>query len=144
MSAASSPNPNNLILLAVLGIGAYWVFSRQAMAQPYAAARPAGSNTANNLSGAAQLLNAGGNLLKGLFGGSAAPRVNTNTAYYSGQLTPGQYNTAAGAARADSDPDLNGSYADWVRNDGAAYNPPGNTSAWDAAWQADYNNMVGL
>ena len=65
MSAASSPNPSNLLLLAVLGIGAYWMLSRRAVAQPvYGAQRP-GNGSAN-----AQLLNTGLNALGRLFSGS--------------------------------------------------------------------------
>lgn len=139
-ASAASPNPNNLILLAVLGIGAYWIFSRNAMAQPVQirpGTRPQQGNTGSNLNGAANLLNAGAGLVRGLFGGgSTAPKINTRTPYYSGQLTQPQYAAASQAAQADSNPDTNGSYADWVRDDGIALNPPGNVSAYDA-WVED-------
>jgi len=129
--SAASPNPNNLILLAVLGIGAYWVFSRNAMAKPVQL-RPVAQRqptTGDKLTGAANLLNS----VQRFFGsGSSAPAISTRTPYYSGQLRQDQYNAAATAARSDSDPDANGSIADWVRDDGIALNPPGNVSAFDA------------
>ena len=70
--AAAAPNPNNnLILLAVIGIGAYWMLSRRAVAQPvYGAQRP-GNGSAN-----ARLLNTGlkalGRLFSGFGGGGSA------------------------------------------------------------------------
>lgn len=131
--SAAAPNPNNLILLGLLGIGAYWLFSKQAMARPamQTAQRPmqpqAGST--DKLNGAANLLNSVGRL----FGG-ANPIVNLRTDYYTGRLSTSQYNAAANAARSDSDPDLNGSVSDWVGNDGISYNPPGNQSVWDSIY----------
>lgn len=68
MSAASSPNPSNLILLAVIGIGAYWFMSRRAVAGPYYAAQPNSSAQKTQMAGA--LLNSGLNALGSIFGGS--------------------------------------------------------------------------
>ena len=74
--AAAAPNPNNnLILLAVIGIGAYWMLSRRAVAQPvYGAQRP-GNGSAN-----ARLLNTGlnamGRLFSGFGGGGSASASN--------------------------------------------------------------------
>ena len=72
MSAASSPSPNNLLLLAVLGIGAYYLMTRRVYAQqPYANGRP--TTTTSEKIG---LLNAGANalgqLFKGFGGGSGS------------------------------------------------------------------------
>lgn len=50
--SAAAPNPSNLIMLAVLGAGAYWYFSRRALAaQPAPAGpRPApGGSTAGDI-----------------------------------------------------------------------------------------------
>lgn len=69
MSAASSPNPSNLLLLAVIGIGAYWFMSRRAVAQPiYAQQQP--SRSAQNAQMAGALLGSGLNALGSIFGGS--------------------------------------------------------------------------
>lgn len=68
MSAASSPNPSNLILLAVIGIGAYWFMSRRAVAGPYYAAQPNSSAQKTQMAGA--LLNSGLNALGSIFGSS--------------------------------------------------------------------------
>lgn len=66
MSAASSPGPNNILLLAVLGIGAYWLLTQRAIGQPvYMGGRPPTTTTQEKVS----LLNAGANLLGGLFSG---------------------------------------------------------------------------
>jgi hypothetical protein len=136
MSSTASPNPNNIILLAVLGIGAYYLMTRRAMAQPVAVRpgqQPAQSTTAAKVSA----LGAVANVLGGLFG-SRVPAVNTNTGYYTGQLTGSQYAAAATASQNDSNPDLNGSVADWASSntDGLAANPPGNSSAYDT-WAED-------
>lgn len=88
MSAASSPNPSNLLLLAVLGIGAYWMLSRRAVAQPvYGAQRP------SNGSANAQLLNTGLNALGRLFsgfggGGSAGAGTYDGRAQTPWDVTP--------------------------------------------------------
>jgi hypothetical protein len=80
MSAASSPGPQNLILLAALGVGAYWFMTRRAAAASPAAAaatasapKPAGSNTAGKIDAAGRLI--GG--LVGLFGGSSSSNNGT-------------------------------------------------------------------
>lgn len=69
MSAATSPGPNNLMLLALLGFGAYYLMTRRVAAQPAYATRP--TTTTQERAG---LLAAGANALGGLFsrlGGSS-------------------------------------------------------------------------
>ncbi len=148
MSAASSPNPNNLILLAVLGIGAYWLFSRQAMAQPYQArpGQPA-NQTAQNVNAGANLLNAGARLLSGLFGGGStsapagAARIpNDDTA---GQPGYGWQYFTNGTAISPTGTYYHNGQAVWSP-DGAAVNPPGNVSAYDWSTDPDYLAQVGL
>ena len=135
MSATTSPNPNNLIMLAVLGIGAYYLFTRRAVAQPVAM-RP-GQQPAQNNNAGLNALGAVANVIGNVFGNRVAtPRPSTG--YYSGQLTGGQYQAAAQASQNDSNPDLNGSVGDWASSntDGLAANPPGNASAYDT-WSQD-------
>jgi hypothetical protein len=82
-------------------------------------------------------LGAVANAIGGIFG-NRVPAPRTSTGYYSGQLTRGQYAAAAQASQNDSNPDLNGSVADWASSntDGLAANPPGNSSAYDT-WAED-------
>lgn len=63
MSAASSPGPNNLLLLAVLGIGAYYLMTRRAVAQPMYATRPTTTTQER-----ASLIAAGANAIGSIFG----------------------------------------------------------------------------
>lgn len=147
MSTASAPNPNNLILLAVLGIGAYWLFSRQAMAMPYGAARPVGqgSTAAQNANGVAQLVNAGANLVGRLFGtgGSTSPAAGGAQRIYNddtaGQPGYGWQYFTDGTAISPTGTYYYEGQPIWSP-DGQVFNPPGNVSSWDA----EYNAMVGL
>lgn len=65
MSTASSPGPNNLALLLVLGIGAYYLMTRRAIAQPAYMGRPPTTTTQEKVS----LIGAGANALSQLFKG---------------------------------------------------------------------------
>lgn len=142
MSTASAPNPNNMILLAVLGIGAYWLFSRQAMARPVTAIRPAGSNAAQTAGTTANLINAGANVLGKLFGGSGAA-VPTGTGYVReianddlpGQAGYGWKYYGDGTAISPTGTYYQNGEAVWSpSSDSVAFNPPGNVSAFDAIY----------
>lgn len=76
--SAAAPNPNNMLLLAVIGIGAYWLMTRRAMAQPVAV-RPGSS--ANNTAG---MINAGVNALGQLFGGGRSSGGQRNPIVWDG------------------------------------------------------------
>lgn len=122
MSASASPNPTNLILLAALGIGAYWMLTRRAQAAPVAVAPAAGQGGGSN---ALANANAIGNLVgtvAGLFRGSGStpllgtvdgrsatqwdvtpagpggPTYNNPSAYVSSALDGLAFNPPAGSA----------------------------------------------
>lgn len=101
MSAAASPNPSNLLLLAVIGIGAYWFMTRRAVAQPYYPQQP--NRSQQNAQTAGALIGAGLGALGSLFRSSG------------GQPNPITWDNLTN---------------DMPRNDGIAVNPP-NQSAWD-------------
>ena len=114
------------LMLIALGIGAFYVMSRQRYAQQPVMPGRSGSN-AQNLGGVAQLINSIGGLFRG---GSSSPIA-------SGPYAPGAsrdvIDRAANAANNDENPDLNGSVMDYG-NDGLAVNPV-NVSAYDYAQQ---------
>lgn len=129
MSTATSPNPNNLILLAVIGIGAYWLFSRRAMAaQPVVYAN--GNQSQNTDLAKLGLLVQGTNLIGKLF-----TNLKGAGSFYSGSsnLTQQGLENIAAIHNSDSNPDLNGSVSDWLGGsaDGLAINPPGNVAPFD-------------
>lgn len=129
MSAATSPNPNNLMLLAVIGIGAYWLFSRRALAaQPVVYAN--GNQSKNTDLAKLGLVVQGTNLIGRLLTNLKAPG-----GYYSGSsnITQQGLENIAAINNSDSNPDLNGSVSDWLGGgvDGLALNPPGNVAAYD-------------
>lgn len=120
--STTSPNPNNLMILAAVGIAAYWMVTRRSIAWPVYTTNPNSNGQQNgngqNLNGAANLLNAGVNLISRFI--KPGPTTATIAA-------------AATAANRDENPDLNGSVSDWVSQDGLAVNPPNGTSAYDFA-----------
>ena len=131
MSAATSPNPNNLILLAVIGIGAYWLFSRRAVAaQPVVYAN--GNQSRNTSTDLAKLglVVQGTNLIGRLLTNLKAPG-----GYYSGSsnITQQGLENIAAINNSDSNPDLNGTISDLLSGsaDGLAINPPGNVAPLD-------------
>lgn len=122
MSAAASPGPNNILLLAVLGIGAYYLMSRRAYAQPMYAARPMTTTQEK-----ASLIAAGANAIGNLFGrlsGSGTGSVNLLGTYDGRSAQPWDV-TPLG----DNGPRYNNPSA-YVADDGVAANPI-NISAFD-------------
>ena len=83
--SAAAPNPNNLLMLAVIGIGAYWLMTQRAVAQQRYATMPAASQ-----SNTAALINAGGSLLSKLIGSGTASRSTYNPVNWAS--TDGRYN----------------------------------------------------
>lgn len=132
MSAATSPNPNNLILLAVIGIGAYWFLTRRAVAAPVnlTAQQQAAVNAQKQQSNLAKLGLAiqGTNLI-----GTLLSKINAPGSFYAGGQTQQGYLNAAAINNSDSDPSLNGSISDYATGaiDGLAVNPPGNVAAFE-------------
>jgi hypothetical protein len=126
MSAASSPGPNNLLLLAVLGIGAYYLMTRRAVAQPvYQGQQP--NNAAQN----ASLVGAGLGILNNLLGrgssGSSTPLLGTWDGRSQSQwdVTPQGPN---GPRYNNPSAYVSGGF------DGAAVNPPFNSAYDTALW----------
>lgn len=118
--APASPNPMNLMLLAGLGIGAYWFMTRRAQAAPVAVA-PAGggqapsqglanANALVNLVGSVSKLFGGAQNLLGTYDGRAAspwdvspngtagPTYNNPSAYVSSALDGLAFNPPVGGA----------------------------------------------
>lgn len=133
MSSAASPNPNNLILLAVIGIGAYWLMTRRAVAQPVYQGRPV-AQQGNNTAG---IINALGGLFRGIGGsGGGGGGGYVPSSFYQPNTPRQVIDRAAAAADRDNDPAYNGSVSDYVGNDGLAFNPPFG-SAFDVAYGID-------
>jgi hypothetical protein len=119
MSASNSIHPNNIAVLAAVGIAAYWFLTRRAVAAPVvtpagvAGATPAAPNIANVLGGLV-------GSITNLFNPGASAGAQAQAA-------------AVGAANALSDTYAG---ADWSALassavDGVAYNPP-TSSAYDS------------
>lgn len=123
MSTASSPGPNNILLLAVLGIGAYYLMTRRAIAQPMYQQNPQANRAAQNASLLGAGLGALGNLFRGSGGSSTVPYLGT----YDGRSAQPWDVTPQGA----DGPRYNNPSA-YVAGgaDGLAINPPFN-SAYD-------------
>lgn len=131
MSQSASPKPNNMLILAGLAIGAIWLMNKQAQARTVTGGYRPGTVGGNQVNQVAGLAN---NLINGLgrlFGGSSSKPTNPATIPYNPNAQTAA--AAAAAANADTNPDLNGSVADYGsgQNDGVAYNPP-NAAPWDA------------
>ncbi|CAN7402993.1 hypothetical protein LJR129_002491 [Acidovorax sp. LjRoot129] len=122
MSAATSPGPNNLLILAVLGIGAYYLMSRRAMAQPVYQQGGQPGRTAQNASIIGAGLGALNNLFRG--SGSSGSGVPLNGTYDGRSQT--QWDVTP---QGPGGPQYNNPSA-YVANDGVAANPPFN-SAYD-------------
>lgn len=123
--SAAAPNPQNLLLLAGLGIGAYWLMTRRAAMAAPQYSTPAGIPSQVGVSNpyVGGIANALANLFR--------PAASTGT--YDGRAaTPWNTATDSGAANNPS------AYIATSAVDGIAYNPPAN-SPYDAA----YISMVG-
>lgn len=137
MSTAASPNPNNLLLLAVIGIGAYYFLTRRAVAGPVVnltaqqqAAQQAAARQQSTLAKLGLAIQ-GTNLI-----GTLLSKINAPGSFYAGGQTQQGYLNAAAINNSDSDPSLNGSISDYATGaiDGLAVNPAGNVGAFD--WTA--------
>lgn len=138
----------NTVILAALGLGAFWMLTRRPTAYAPGMVRPAGQPSgAANANAAANLINAGANVLGRLFGGGGAttaasgPRLiaNDDTA---GQPGYGWQYFDNGTAIAPNGTYYHQGQQVWAP-DAAVVNPPNNVAPYDA-WQAEYNAMVGL
>lgn len=143
MSAATSPNPNNLLILAAVGIGAFWLLTRKANAMPYQVnpANASQGSTAAKVNAFSNLLTSAGRIF-GLGGAAAAaspaagriPNDDTR-----GQPGFGWQYFTDGTAISPTGTYYHQGQPVWSP-DGTVFNPPGNVSSWDA----QYNEMVGL
>ena len=140
--STASPNPNNMLILAVIGIGAFWMMTRRATARPYQVkpANAAQGSTAAKVNALSSLINSAGRLFGG--GGSAAQATgpslipNDDTA---GQPGYGWQYFTNGTAISPSGTYYHQGQPVWSP-DGQVINPPGNVSAWDA----EYAQMIGM
>lgn len=127
--STAAPNPSNLILLAALGIGAYWFFSRNAIAGATAQTPGAvygispGAQAQQYAKNDAALWSGVGGILKNITNSITANQARNNAA------------NGAGQSVAASPSDDNA-----VFNDGVAANPAGNVN-WDAFWQKDTGDL---
>lgn len=125
--SAAAPNPQNLIVLAAIGIGVYWFMTKhkvaaatpptQAVSNPYTNVASA-ANTVANVVGAVSRLFNGGNAAGTTDGRSASDWSPAST----GANNPSAYLASSAV-------------------DGVAANYPGNTSVYDA--YADYGSSTG-
>lgn len=129
--SAAAPNPSNLILLAGLGIGTYWLLTRRAQAAPamqpapqQAAAVP--SRSAQNIRAATGLLGA----LGGLFGAGRAAAVPLLGTYDGRAAAPWDVTPYGDTGPRFNNPSAYTSSA----LDGVAFNPT-TAAPWDAVTQ---------
>lgn len=134
--SAAAPNPNNLIILGLLGIGAYWMLTRRtAYASPLngmtlqqqqqaAAANQKNTLIATGLTGVMGLISK--------FAGSSSPAVTPSGAVsgYTADALQGFNLFGTGLGSSGYTPVL-----DWASSgsDGLALNPAGFTSTFDYA-----------
>lgn len=130
MSAAASPGPKNLLLLAALGIGVYWFMTRSANARTLlpAGMMPAQGQPATWQKNDNALWLGVANIL-----GSTVPKLfsNTTPTVYQQQngAVAAQQNAGSGYSSPTGDPYSTDS---WGGVDSAPIvNPPGNEAAYD-------------
>lgn len=135
MSATHSPNPQNILLLAGLGIGAYWLMTRRAQAGTVIAPRTGGSVPAQT-----SPLSRASAFVQSLFGAAPVQTVPIGVQQGGGTavLTPG----------AGSRGTLETSQQPYVPfEDGFSFNTP-NSSVYDAlvaqqaSGQVDYGQFL--
>jgi len=135
--SAAAPNPNgNMILLAVLGIGAYWIMTRRANASTgapgaYTTQQQAHQSAANKNNLIATGLNAMVNLFGRLGGGgSSSPTTAAGQALQgiAGTTIPSIANWFGASSM---DYSGTGSLSDYVSGDGIVVNPAGFSSGYD-------------
>lgn len=136
--SAAAPNPNNMLILAVLGIGAFWFMTRRAAAAPIVLTGQQSNNAAK-----ANLAASGINALTKLLGGVAAARPMSNAA----AGTPSNlfnYDTWFGAGSLGTQGgnfDFSGAapgFADYFSADAVAVNPAGTLGAgWE--WASNFS-----
>jgi hypothetical protein len=141
MTAASSPNPRNLLILAALGIGVYWFMTRAARAGTVTGVRAVFPTAAQNAQYAGY--SAKDQALWGTIGGILNKGVN---AIFSGPDSANPYYkaNAAVAATQTATSGTSSSTGDPYNPDGGYYtstvdalpfNPSGNVAPWDVITQ---------
>lgn len=114
--SAAAPNPNNLIMLAVVGVGVYWFMTRRKVA---AATAPTQA-VSNPYTGVMNATNTLANV------------VGTVSRLFNGGMTPGTVDGRSASPWSPSDTGANNPSAFSSAVDGAAYNPPGDVSPYDS------------
>jgi hypothetical protein len=145
MSSAANPNPNNLVLLAVLGIGAFWMLTRRVGAQPMRPVnqQPGGAN-GGSMNGLGNVLSGLGRLFGGS-GGSASGGAGRGPTSGTQQIwnddVPGQpgygwnYYNDGTAIGPDGTYYRDGQPIWSPSTDQIAFNPPGLESVYDNLYQ---------
>ncbi|GKS96778.1 hypothetical protein [Acidovorax sp. SUPP2825] len=123
--SAAAPNPgSNLLLLAVIGIGAYYFMSRRAVAQPVYANQQA-ANAANNAA-RLNLINTGvstiGKIFSGLSGGNSGGSIPLLGTYDGRSQTPWDVTPEGPSGPQYNNPSAY--VAPSARDDGIAANTP--------------------
>lgn len=126
-----SKDSDKIILLGVIGLGAFWLMQRRPVSGTLAPSQRQGSNSA---AGWAQAIASG---ISGLFGNRGANSAGASGAwasnpFYSKYAAQGATTESQAAHWRDDDPDVNGSIADYASSarDGIAFSPPNNVDPW--------------
>lgn len=137
--SAAAPNPNNMLILAVLGIGAFWFMTRRASA----AAPIVLTGQQSNNAAKANLAASGINALTKLLGGVAAARPLSNAAAgassnlfnYDTWFGPASLGTQGGSFDfSGASPD----FASYFSADAVAVNPAGTLGdGW--SWASNFS-----
>jgi len=126
-----SKDTDKIILLGVIGLGAFMILQRRPVAGTVAPA--AQQRQGNSAASWAQAIATGIAGLGGLFSNRAsASDAWRSDPIYAPYIRQGATTHAQAAAWRDSDPDVNGSITDYVGSDGIAFNAPNNVDPWGA------------